>query len=511
LGIVHRDGFKLTVVSYAGLVLGYVNRVLLFPNFFSPDQVGLANILINLSAIYAQFSALGLWGIILRFFPFFRDDEKEHHGFLFWASMLMTLGFVLTTLGFLALKPFVVAHYSENAKLLVEYYYYLIPLGWGAVFFIVYDSYLRSLLKGVIPTLINEVVLRLLVTVSISLYAFKVVDFHQFVMIFVGMNCSVAIFILGYTAYLGQLFLKPRMGSRVKRLSKHMVSFGVISILSSAGNALISNIDTLMIAAFIETQVVDGMKLDAMGFVGIYSTIFVLTTVILIPFRAVSKITFPLIAQHWKSKDMVSMEKLYKQVTSVMIVLGLLFFIGLWTNFDNIVSFMPVQFKLGKYVFLFVSLGRLVDLSTGLNGAITMTSKLFRYDLIFTLLFIAVTIFMNYLFIHVYRMGMNGAAIATMITIVSFNVIRVIFVKYNFRMQPFSIQNLWVLIFAGVALGASYLMPNLGNRFLDMAVRSVLVTLIFLGPILYYKIAPDINEFAIKFLKSLNIRLKFLE
>jgi O-antigen/teichoic acid export membrane protein len=511
MGIVHRDGFKLTIVSYIGLALGYINRGLLFPKFLQTDQVGLSVVLISIALIYTQFSALGLWGIILRFFPFFRDKDKQHHGFLFWAIVLMTIGSVITTAGFIVLKPFVVKHYSVDAPLLVKYYYYIIPLGLCTVIYQVFDSYLRSLFKTVISTVISEVVLRLLTTACIILYALKVISFPQFVGFFVAINCSVGLFLVIYTAYLGQLFLKPRWSQRVRRLSKPMLVFGSISILSNAGNALITNLDTVMITTFIGTSIIAGVKFDAMAWLGIYGTIFMFTTVILIPYRSILKITHPLVAQYWKERDMLSMDKLYKQVTSVLLVLGLLFFIGIWVSMDNLLSFLPAQYKLGKYVFLFVSLGRLFDMATGLNGIITLTSKKYRYDLIFTILLIVLTVVLNYLFIRVYSLGINGAAIATMITLVAYNVLRLIFVKYFFNMHPFSINNLWVLLIACGSFLLNYFIPALDNKYIDILVRSVVITLSFMVPVLYFKVSPDVNEFTVKFLKSAGLRVRFLE
>ena len=38
MGIVKRDSITITVLSYVGAVVGYVNKILLFPNFLSEEQ-----------------------------------------------------------------------------------------------------------------------------------------------------------------------------------------------------------------------------------------------------------------------------------------------------------------------------------------------------------------------------------------------------------------------------------------------------------------------------------------
>lgn len=67
MGTVQRDSITITILSYVGIVIGYVNKILLLPNFFSETQVGLVNILVSFSVIYAQFSALGINFTIVKF------------------------------------------------------------------------------------------------------------------------------------------------------------------------------------------------------------------------------------------------------------------------------------------------------------------------------------------------------------------------------------------------------------------------------------------------------------
>jgi O-antigen/teichoic acid export membrane protein len=484
MGIVQRDGLKLTIVSYVGIVLGYVNRVLLFPNFLSAEQVGLASWLVSISLIYAQFSALGMVGVNLKFFPYFSDKKNRHHGFLFWTKLMVTSGFILFTLLLIILRPWVVAYYSEDSRLIVDYYYYIIPLALSSLLFQFYDSYLRSLLKTVVPSFLNEVVLRLLITLSITLYAVKWVDFHGFVIIYVGLNCSMGIIIMIYAAYLKQLFLKPELTRKIKRYSKYMIVFGLVSILSSAGNAFIANIDTIMVATYISLKAT-----------GIYATGFFITTVILIPYRSILKITSPIVAKHWKENDMVAMKALYKQVTLICLACGSLLFIGLWINIDNIFQFMPKQYSSAKYVFLLVGLGRLFDMTTGLNGVITMTSKKYKYDLFFTAFLIVFTAASAYLFINTFGMGMNGAAFAAMITLIIYNILRLIFVQVNFKMQPFDSRSVWLVLIGLISLGINLLIPYLWNVYLDILLRSLIIGGCFTTTIYFFKIVPDINSY----------------
>jgi len=493
MGIVQRQSLNLTIVSYAGAALGFVNKVLLFTNFLTTAQVGLANVLMTVAIFYAQFAALGMTSIGIRFFPYFENKEKKHHGFLFWGNAIVFGGFVLVTIIFLLFKPLIVKHYSTESPMLVEYYNYLIPLAFSIVYFQFFDTYLRALLKTVVATFINEIFARILVTLCISLYAFKLIDFHQFVAIYVASNLLLTVILVVYVLYLKQLHIMPVRSPLFKRLFKAIMLYGIFTILSSIGGAIIRNIDTLMVTGMLN-----------LSKAGIYTTIFSFPVLISLPFRSIQRATYPLIARFWRKKDLTSMADLYHKTTVITMVLGGILFLGIWVNLTSIFSFMPNDYSEGKYALLFLALATYVDMITGLNGIILVTSKMYRYDLWLMFLLIAVTIVSNLIFIPVY--GITGAAIAAAVSVIINNLVRLLFVQYFFKMQPFGMNCVWVLVITALTWLVSLLIPQTGNRYINIAINSVIISVVYLTPILLLKLSPDVNKMAYNFTK-----LKFLK
>ena len=80
MGIVQRNSITITILSYLGILIGYVNKILLLTNFLTEEQVGLVNILTGLAVLYAQFSALGINFSVVKFFPFFRTPDRRDNG-----------------------------------------------------------------------------------------------------------------------------------------------------------------------------------------------------------------------------------------------------------------------------------------------------------------------------------------------------------------------------------------------------------------------------------------------
>src|SRR5690606_36057828 len=111
------------------MVLGYANTILLIPNVLQPDEVGLTKLMIQISVLFANLSALGFPNMAFKFFPYFRNKAAQHNGFLFFLLTVPLAGFAIITGLYVFFKPFVVQHFAgKDAGLLLQYYYHIIIL-----------------------------------------------------------------------------------------------------------------------------------------------------------------------------------------------------------------------------------------------------------------------------------------------------------------------------------------------------------------------------------------------
>lgn len=182
MGIVKRNSITITLLSYVGVAIGFINKILLFPNFLTEEQVGLTTLLTSVALMYAQFSALGINSTVIRFFPFFRTrGSNTHNGLFAWSVLGISVGFILFTLLLLFFKEPIRTYYSVESPLFSQYYLLLIPLGLTTLFYNFFNGWLQALHKTVVPSFVYDVLLRLLITVQISLFALDFVNFEQFV------------------------------------------------------------------------------------------------------------------------------------------------------------------------------------------------------------------------------------------------------------------------------------------------------------------------------------------
>lgn len=490
MGVIQRESIRSTIVSYAGAALGFVNQFLIMGVLLTTEEVGLINVLILIGIMYAQFASLGTANVVLRFFPFFKDAQKGHNGILFGLLVIGTAGFLFFLILFYLFHDQILHLFQDRSPLLTTYLDYAIPFAFFWILLSLFDSYLRSLYKTVFSFFTREILKRLIVTVTVGLYAFDVLDLDQFVLTYIGLHCILPVALIIYTAMQGELHIKPQWGRVWPRLYKHIFRYGLFTVMAYGSTLLMGYIDAIMLSSMVGE-----------GAAGVYTLSFYLTSLILIPWKSLSKVTSAKVAEHWKARDEVSLSKLYKQTSLINLIVGSFLFLGVWLNRDNLYDIIQKDFSAGVYVLLFVGIGRLFDMFAGLNGYVLNLSKRYIYDFYIKLFMLGFGIVSNYFLISAY--GLWGAAFATMLTLFMMNSLRMFLVWRLFKLHPFSPRLLWVLGVAAVTYLISLIPQIMGTFWIDLPIRSALITIVFVGLILSLQISPDINAYLKQLLKKL--------
>jgi len=93
----------------------------------SKEEIGLTRLLISVSFLFATFASLGAGNVPTKFFPYFRNESKQHNGILPFVLSIGMIGFSLFVVVFFLLKDIIFNIYSKNSPLLLDYFYYFIP------------------------------------------------------------------------------------------------------------------------------------------------------------------------------------------------------------------------------------------------------------------------------------------------------------------------------------------------------------------------------------------------
>ena len=251
---------------------------------------------------------------------------------------------------------------------------------------------------------------------------------------------------------------------------------------------IVTRLDMLMIGYLLDLEQV-----------AFYTLAFYIGNAIAIPGRSVISISVPLISKAWENQDIKEIDMIYsKSAINQLIVSGLLFLV-VWLNIDDVLSLLPEKFSYGKWVVFYIGLAQLVNMSCGVNGAIIVNSKYYKYDLYTNLILLAITVLLNFLLIPIF--GINGAAMATAFSIIFFNLIRLIIIYNKIQIQPFSLKTLLTIILLILVYLICFKL-DFDNIFLNIAIKTILSATLFISICIKANLSDDINNLISDFQKK---------
>jgi len=153
MGIVIRQSIKGTIVLYVGIVLAYFNVAWLMPYCLSAEQIGLIRILIEAGVLFGLVFQFGLPYVIIKYFPHFKDENKKNNGFLFFLLTIPIGGFLVFFVLFVLFKNQIISYYQEKSSLLIDYFYFIVPLTFFYIYNSILEKYANVQLRIVVPNL----------------------------------------------------------------------------------------------------------------------------------------------------------------------------------------------------------------------------------------------------------------------------------------------------------------------------------------------------------------------
>jgi len=481
MGIVKKQAYKNTLVSYIGMVVGYFN-VLLFVQYLSPDQYGLYQLLIGASILYSLLGSVGVPGMIVKYFPFFKTEDRSHNGFIYWIARYTLIGLLISTVVYILFKPVIISLYIKDSSLFTGYFYWLIPLACFTILYNLFEAFGKVIYQSILSSFLREVLLKVLTTISLLTLAKGWINFHQFIQLYISYNGVITILLFLSLISSKKFSFRFTKTSFQSVTGKEIINYGLFTLLSSSVYVLWQKIDVLMLSS-----------MAGLAITGVYGFYTAIAVVINVPTAALSRTTYQIVADAWKTRDMKNIAEVYYKTSIIQMVLGCLLFMGIIINKDNLFVIISKKEYISHFdLFYVIGLSCLIDITGGLNTYIITTSPKYRLISIFVAVASVFCIGLTYVLIPIY--GGMGAAIAYLITITGFNFCNWLYLKYRYQLQPFNSKHLLVIIITLASYFLGKYFWHIQNVYLDILTRSGIVT-VFFGLLTYYfKISVDINE-----------------
>ena len=486
MGLIAKQTIKGSIYSYLGAFIGFVNVALIMPQIFTSDEIGLTNLLIAISSIVGQLGCFGFTNVIVRFFPYFRDPEHKHNGFPLLLVAVGIVGSLICTAGYFGAHDYLVESNIEKSKLFADYVFLLLPLIYITIFYLLSDFYNRMFYNSSFGLFVKEFLLRILNLIGIGLFYFGVLDFNGFIIYYVAAYGVPALLLIILLLVQGNLSLRPSRKMFTREFVRAMCSVAFFGVISSFSGVFVNQIDRYFINHYCDLSAT-----------GIYSIAFYFGSMILLPGRSIVRISSTVISESFKANDYANVDKVFRKCTTNMLIIGVILFVLLWGNIENVLQLLPPEYSEGRLVILFIAISHLIQMAASVSGEIIQYSKYYRYHTLIMVLLIGLITIFNIWLLPIY--GITGAAIASMLSFFVYSVVRLLFVRFKFGFHPFCVKHLWILLFGVLAYAISYFIPNLGNFIFDLAVRSIVISVIFIVPILYFKISDEISGMCTRF------------
>lgn len=113
MGVIQKQGLLNTVITYSGVVIGFVSLLFIQPQLLTSSELGLIRILLAFATIVATIMPLGVGNINTKFFPHFRNKEKKHFGYFGLMLSFLLVGFLICASLILVFKGKIIEVYSS--------------------------------------------------------------------------------------------------------------------------------------------------------------------------------------------------------------------------------------------------------------------------------------------------------------------------------------------------------------------------------------------------------------
>lgn len=474
MGLVVNQSIKNTISTYLGFGLGALNTLFFYTHYISSSQYGLVSIVLSSATLLMPLIGFGIPNTLIKFFPTYNENSQRE-----------LLGFgVFTTLVLSLLTAFILGTFENEITYLITdgeganlpSLWYVFWIGVSMAFFELGYAMSKVYFQTVFGNFTKEIPHRILI--SLSLFGLHQVwfDFEQFLMLLVAVYFFRTLLMLYYVIKV----CKVRISFRFRFPISPLLSYSVYLLLGTTAALIVLELDKVMINQFLQLEDV-----------AYYTVAVFIATVIAVPMRSMHQITMPITSKIMAENQKESLISLYKNSSLHLLVGAGFILLLILVNLSEIYTFIPRSYESGMWVVAILGLSKLFDASLGINNAILYNSSQYKMVLVTGIFLAIATVLFNWWFIP--RMGIIGAAWASLLAMSVYNLIKLILVYRLYNSLPYTKKSFWVLLFLGVLYTLNTFLPSMENPYVSMAFKTLFFGVIYSLVLYRFKLSKEFN------------------
>ncbi|MFY0598043.1 MAG: polysaccharide biosynthesis C-terminal domain-containing protein [Cyclobacteriaceae bacterium] len=497
MGIVIKQSFWNSIWAYVGVGIGFINTLVLRPAFFTDSQIGIVTTITGNALMLAPFVALGMPSTYIRYFAELKDNPALKTKVLsLQFSLIFTANILICLIAFFGFE-WIKEIYIDKSPEYVKYIYASVLIMVLFSLFMQMHSFSRSMFNSVFPGFLKETFLRIGNLVLILLFSWNILSFDELVN---GLICSYLISSISlgvYILFVQKIRLSIDIFSVPSTWLQKIYKIGSFNFLMAGCNSIYNNVSIAMIPAILGSSAT-----------GVYGICLYIGIIIELPKRSMLQIITPILAQEFKKNNFKEIEILYQKSSINLGVIGLLFLIGVITNLNDLFLLIPNGeiYSAGFYVVVGIAVAKIIGMIFSFNSELLYYTKYYKYNIYLFIIISFLIVGLNYILLP--RIGINGAAVAFIISTVLFSLTKFIFIKVKFNMTPFTPKHVPLLVYSGITFVIFWFLPINTSPLFNIIVRSIGISVVFITVVYISKISADINGLIkVNFKKYLKINL----
>ena len=477
MGIVIKQTSKNIFTISIALLIGGLNTLYFYPEFLKDEYYGLVVFLLATSNLLQPLMSLGAQHTIIKFYSSFKDKVSKD---AFLSSIIFIPLIIIIPITFFVVKAHdLIGEFLSVQNPIIESYVWVIFLvSFATSYFEVFYAWSRVHLKSVFGNILKEIYPRVSVMILLLLVSFDFLTKEGFVWWLTGLYYLRLIIMIVYSFSI----YVPKFSFKLPQNFKEILSYSIYILLAGSAASLLIDIDKYMIP-----------QKEAISHTAYYAVAVFIATVVEIPGRAMFQILNPMVAKAINNNDFQELNNLYQKSSSNLLIVSGFFFLLINLNISSFYLLMNNElYSDAILVVLMISLAKLIQMSFGCGPAILATSSFYKITLPFSIAMAISVYFLNDVLIDLY--GINGAAISTLIVLSVFTFLKVLFIKHKLKINPYNFNSIKIILIVMLMyLSISYV-GFMHSAFIDIVLRSVIVSIIYIGLVYYLNLSTAINN-----------------
>ncbi len=481
MGVVFKQSFKNTLITYIGFAIGAVNHLFLFTQFLTDQYYGLVTVILSASGILMPLMAFGVQNTLVKYYSSFKES-KNLNAFL-TLMLLLPLVIILPLFGISYLANETIGNFlSQTNPVVKDYVWYIFLIGLAMAYFEIFYAWAKVQLKSVFGNFMKEIFVRVGTMILLTLIYFDSITVEFFLKGLVGFYLM-RMLVMKFYAYSLRM---PKLDFNWPQNTRKILNYTTLIILGGSAAIVLLEIDKVMINQFI-----------AIENVAYYGVATYIAMVIIVPSRSMHQITYPLTAELINMGNIVGLKTLYQKTSLTLFIASGILFLLIILNVNELYSLLPEAYRGGFTVVFIVGLIKVYDSLLGNNNSILYNSDYYRSLLYMGALLAILAILFNLWLIPTY--GIEGAAYASFFAFFIYNSIKLIYVKVKFGILPFTSATLKVFVLL-LAIGIPFYFVSFSfHPLINIILKSIPMVLIFVYVLYRFNISEDINAVIYKF------------